>query len=47
MTTNVISVEPETKVTEIARLLAENSISGVPVVNSSNKVIGIVTEEDL
>ncbi|MCX7631419.1 MAG: CBS domain-containing protein [Geminicoccaceae bacterium] len=47
MTTKVITVRPETPVTEIARLLVEHRISGVPVVDEENRVIGIVSEGDL
>ncbi len=47
MTKDVITVGPDTPVTEIARILAKNNISGVPVVDSNGKVIGIVSEADL
>lgn len=45
MTKEVVFVNPESKVGEIARLLAENRIHGVPVVESG-KVVGIVVEDD-
>lgn len=47
MTTNVITVDPSTSVQEVARLLSERSISGVPVVDSQNRLVGIVSEGDL
>lgn len=47
MTTAVVSVGPETEVKEIAKLLAANRISGVPVVNREGKLVGIVSEGDL
>lgn len=47
MTKEVITVTPETTVTELALLLASNSISGVPVLDSSGAVVGVVTENDL
>ncbi len=47
MTSEVITVTPETSVKELARILTENTISGVPVVNDSGDLIGIVTESDL
>jgi len=47
MTKNVITVFPETLVTDVARLLLEKKISGVPVINTENELIGIVTEGDL
>ncbi len=47
MTHEVISVTLETTVKELATLLTANNISGVPVVNDSGDVIGVVTESDL
>ena len=47
MTTNVITVEPNTSVQELATLLSERGISGVPVVDRDSRVVGIVTEGDL
>ena len=47
MTTEVITVSPETPVPDVARLLHERGISGVPVVDTDGKVIGIVSEGDL
>ena len=47
MTSSVITVSPESTIQEIARLLHGNRISGVPVVNNENEVIGIITEGDL
>jgi CBS-domain-containing membrane protein len=47
MTTNVITVGPDTSVQEIARILSERSISAVPVVDASSRLVGIVSEGDL
>ncbi len=47
MTTNVVTVTPETPVPEVARLLLDRKISGVPVVDDSGRVVGIVSEGDL
>src|SRR6267378_1665687 len=47
MTTNVITVEPETSVQALATLLSERAISGVPVVDRDNRLVGVVTEGDL
>lgn len=46
MTRNVITASPDTRVADIARLLAERHVSGVPVVDGG-KVVGIVSEGDL
>jgi CBS domain-containing protein len=47
MTTHVISVSPMTPVNQLAKILAKNHISGVPVVDKRGKVVGIVSERDL
>lgn len=47
MSTTVVTVSPETRVREIARLLLTRHISGVPVVDADNRVVGIVSEGDL
>jgi CBS domain-containing protein len=47
MTKDVITVKPEATVEELARLLMNNKVSGVPVSNDNKKLIGIVTENDL
>jgi len=47
MTTEVVSVRPETNVTDIARTLLERHISAVPVVDDTGKIRGIVSEGDL
>jgi len=47
MATDVITVGPEATLHEIAQVLVDNHISGVPVVDAENNVIGIVSERDL
>jgi CBS-domain-containing membrane protein len=47
MTRTVISVTPETPIEEVARLMLQHRISGLPVVDPSSAVVGIVTEGDL
>lgn len=47
MTTDVVTVTPESEVREIASLLVEHGISAVPVVDSEQHVLGIVSEGDL
>jgi len=47
MTTDVITVDPDTTVQSFANLLAERGISGAPVVDSNGGLIGIVSEGDL
>jgi CBS domain-containing protein len=47
MTTNVITVAPDTSVQQLAALLSNHGISGVPVVNAADELVGIVSEGDL
>ena len=47
MTKDVITVHPQTPVRELATLLLNHKISGVPVVDEAGKVLGVVTESDL
>lgn len=47
MTTNVVSVTPDTPVEEIAKVLIEHRISAVPVIDADRHVAGIVSEGDL
>ena len=47
MNPNVISVGPDMPVNQIARILVENGISAVPVVDESGSPLGMVSEGDL
>ena len=47
MTTPVITVTPETDIKTLATLLTKNYISGAPVVDKKETLLGIVTESDL
>lgn len=47
MTKKVFSVQPEDSIEDVVKLLVEHNISGVPVVDDENKVVGIITEGDL
>lgn len=47
MTPEPVAVGPDTDVLEIARILLERRISGVPVVDEQGRVLGIVSEGDL
>lgn len=47
MTTDVISVTPETPVRDVARLMYTRRISGVPVIDREKRVIGVISEGDL
>ncbi len=47
MQTDVLVVGPEASVRELADILAQNKISGVPVVDAEQHVIGMVSEADV
>jgi CBS domain-containing membrane protein len=47
MTGEVISIQPEADLYEAARLLSEHRISGMPVVDKSKRVIGVISQADI
>ena len=47
MVADVITVREETSVPEVARLMTERRVSGLPVVNADGAVIGLVSDGDL
>jgi CBS domain-containing protein len=46
MSRGVISVRPETPLKDVARIMVERGISGVPVVDDEGAVLGVVSEAD-
>jgi CBS domain-containing protein len=46
MTRTVISVTPETKIVDAANTMLQKHISGLPVVDATGKLVGIVSEGD-
>ncbi|MCF8068956.1 MAG: CBS domain-containing protein [Desulfobacterales bacterium] len=47
MTTEPITVTPETDILQAANLLLGKRINGVPVVDENNKIVGIICQSDL
>jgi CBS domain-containing protein len=47
MVTKVITVAPDASVQDVARILLDNRISGVPVIDRDGALVGIVSEGDL
>jgi CBS-domain-containing membrane protein len=47
MTKNVIKVREDADINEVTALLSENRISGLPVVDRKDVVIGMITEADV
>ena len=47
MTKEVITTTPDTPIEDAARLMADNKIGGLPVVDERNRVVGVITETDI
>ena len=47
MSTKVVTVSPETSVRDIATLMVEKHVSGLPVLNDNGTLIGMISEGDL
>ena len=47
MTKDVITVPPAMPVREVANLLSERNVSGVPVIDDEGRVLGVVSELDV
>ena len=47
MTTDVVTVGPETEVADVARIMLERCVSAIPVADGKRRVLGIVSEGDL
>jgi CBS domain-containing protein len=47
MTKDVITVNKETSIQEAIRIIVENNITGLPVVNRKMQLVGIISEKDV
>ena len=47
MTRKVITATPNDKLKDVIKKLADNDISGLPVIDEDNKVIGMISESDI
>jgi len=47
MTSDVKTVEPATSLKDVAALLVERRVSGLPVVDPDGKVLGVISEGDI
>ena len=47
MTTDPITVSPETSLQEAIQILAERDIGGLPVVDKQGQLVGVISETDL
>jgi len=47
MTTDLVTVQVDEKITKAAELLVTNRINGLPVVNGEGRLVGIICQSDL
>jgi CBS domain-containing protein len=47
MTRNVITVNKDQPISDLSKLFIENHFNGVPVIDDTGKVLGVVTQGDL
>ena len=47
MTTPVLSIGPEASLKDVAALLVDRGISGLPVCDAENRVVGVISEGDI
>ncbi len=47
MTTEVVTVQPQTPLKDVAELLVKSDITGLPVVSGEGEVLGVVSERDI
>jgi CBS domain-containing membrane protein len=46
MTREVAAVRPDTPLVEVAALMGRRGVSGVPVLDETSKVVGVISEKD-
>lgn len=47
VTENLITINENKSIIDAAKVMAEHQISGLPVMNDNNKMVGIITVEDI
>lgn len=47
MSTDVVTVGPEARLTDAIKLMLRHAISGLPVVDAEGRLVGLVTEHDM
>ena len=47
MTTEVLTVSPETSISDLSKTLENRKIGGVPVVDKGGRLVGVITQSDL
>jgi CBS domain-containing protein len=47
MTTDILTVAPETSISQLSKMLENRKIGGVPVVAKDGRLVGVITQSDL
>lgn len=47
MHTDVVTIAPESSISDLVRLLADTRVSGLPVVDPTGRVVGVVSATDV
>ncbi len=47
MTKDVVTIGPDSFLAEVVKTLLEKKISGMPVVNEEEKLVGVISEKDI
>lgn len=47
MTRKILTVRKDLPIKDLSKIFIENKVNGIPVVDENDKIIGVVTEEDL
>ena len=47
MCSSIIKVEPEEKISEVAKLMKDNDIGCIPICDKQNQVVGFITDRDI
>jgi CBS domain-containing protein len=47
MTTEVLTVSPETSISDLSKILENRQIGGLPVVDKGGRLVGVITQSDL
>ena len=47
MTRDIVTVSPDTEIVQAAKLLLDNHLNGLPVVDDADQLVGILCQEDL
>jgi len=47
MTREIITVSPETEIVNVAKILLEKGINGLPVIDATGRLVGVLCQSDL